>query len=174
MGGRGWWTVERGDLIRHVIPSGEVDAVLAAYEKKKMPEAEEEEEEEEQEVGKNAAFDETLAEVLQCMANDPTNEDEFQPLKVGLEQLKKRQYRRKLREARARGAMERKVREERKRKAAERKRKTNDGEGLALQRGKDRQRKGTGRNAYSRAGSSRACASRRACVRRRLRRRRRW
>ena len=50
MGGRGWWTVERGDLIRHVIPSGEVDAVLAAYEKKKnMPEAEEEEE---QEVGK--------------------------------------------------------------------------------------------------------------------------
>ena len=86
MGGRGWWTVERGDLIRYVIPSGEVDAVLAAYEKKKMPEAEEEEE---QEVGKNAAFDETLAEVLQCMANDPTNEDEFQPLKVGLEQLKK-------------------------------------------------------------------------------------
>ena len=83
MGGRGWWTVERGDLIRHVIPSGEVDAVLAAYEKKNMPEAEEE-----QEVGGNAAFDERLAEVLQCMANDPTNEDEFHPIKVGLEKLK--------------------------------------------------------------------------------------
>ena len=82
MGGRGWWTVERGDLIRYVIPSGEVDAVLAAYEKKNnTPEAAEEE----QEVGGNAAFDERLAEVLQCMANDLTNEDEFQPLKVGLD-----------------------------------------------------------------------------------------
>ena len=85
MGGRGWWTVERGDLIRHVIPSGEVDAVLAAYEKKKnTPEAAEEE----QAMG-DAAFDEQMAEVLQCMANDPTNEDEFHPLKVGLEKLKK-------------------------------------------------------------------------------------
>ena len=84
MGGRGWWTVERGDLIRYVIPSGEVDAVLAAYEKKKNTPAAEEE----QEVG-DAATDEMMTEVLQCMANDPTNEDEFQPLKVGLEQLKK-------------------------------------------------------------------------------------
>ena len=77
MGGRGWWTVERGDLIRYVIPSGEVDAVLAAYEKKKnTPQAAEEEEE--QAMG-DAAFDEQMEEVLQCMANDPTNEDEFHP-----------------------------------------------------------------------------------------------
>ena len=119
MGGRGWWTVERGDLIRHVIPSGEVDAVLAAYEKKKnLSEAAEEE----QEMG-DAAFDEKMAEVLQCMANDPTNEDEFHPLKVGLEKLKKRQYQRRLRLARAHGIIARAANKEKKRKQLEQKRK---------------------------------------------------
>ena len=100
--------------------------MLAAYEKKKnTPEAEEE-----QEVGGNAAFDERLAEVLQCMANDPTNEDEFHPLKVGLEKLKKRQYQRRLKAARRRGILAIAAKKENKRKQLERKRKkTNVGEG---------------------------------------------
>ena len=158
MGGRGWWTVERGDLIRHVIPSGEVDAVLAAYEKKRnLSEAAEEE----QEMG-DAAFDEKMAEVLQCMANDPTNEDEFHPLKVGLEKLKKRQYDRRLRLARAHGIIERAANKEKKRQQLERKRKkANVGEGQGstpLLPCRNERRTGNGRGQGGRRAVGRAVA----------------
>ena len=158
MGGRGWWTVERGDLIRYVIPSGEVDAVLAAYEtKKNTPEAAEEE----QQMG-DAAFDESMAEVLQCMANDPTNEDEFQPLKVGLEKLRKRQYQRRLRLARARGIIAIAANKEKKRKQLERKRKkTNVGEGQGstpLLPCRNERRTGNGRGQGGRRAVARAVA----------------
>ena len=156
MGGRGWWTVERGDLIRHVIPSEDVDTVLATYEKKKnMTEAAEEE------MG-DAAFDEQMAEVLQCMANDPTNEEEFHPLKVGLEQLKKRQYQRRLKLARASGIRTILANKEKKRKQLERKRKkTNVGEGQGstpLLPYRNERRTGKGRGQGGRRAGGRAVA----------------
>ena len=157
MGGRGWWTVERGDLIRHVIPSGEVDAVLAAYERKRnLSEAAEEE----QEMG-DAAFDEKMAEVLQCMANDPTNEDEFHPLKVGLEKLKKRQYERRLRLARARGIIARANKKEKKRTQLEKRKKANVGEGQGstpLLPCRNERRTGNGRRRGGRRAVGRAVA----------------